>query len=332
MNQLKRILSLLTVAVAMLFATAIPSNAKEKVIIGYLLDPSREVAFEALRSGKVTSDLIDVELRGTNIPTLYQAMATRQVDVFETGIFNMAGAAKQGVDFSIIGSMARYKHPSRGLGVWVRKDSPYQSIGDLKGKKIGVFSLNSTSFLLLRLALWKKYDVDVTLDGGDFELVELPAPSLLSSLATGAVEAATLSNLQSFQADRSGDYRMIVDSGGDLAEIFPSAVVSSLLLTYAENTQKKPEVYKELLRVLAASSQYARDNRDEVFAAVSSRMNVDPAFLPEWFAQYGDIPFTMIQADIDVQVMIANMAVEAGFVDSMPDIPALVWKDAIFEQ
>lgn len=80
----------------------------------------------------------------------------------------------------------------------MKKDSPIQSADDLKRKKIGVYSLNSTGITLVRIALWKKYGHNVSFQGGDSEWVQVPAPTIPAALASDQIDAGTLENRAEF--------------------------------------------------------------------------------------------------------------------------------------
>src|SRR5436190_10465665 len=68
------------------------AQGKQKVTYLYLLDPVYDAALWAIRNGKVTSSLIEVEPTGANIPTLLQATATKQYDVVMTAVIGLPAA------------------------------------------------------------------------------------------------------------------------------------------------------------------------------------------------------------------------------------------------
>ena len=51
---------------------SVPAGAKEKITFAYLLDPSYDAIVWPLKTGKVKSDLIDVEMKSLDIPALLQ--------------------------------------------------------------------------------------------------------------------------------------------------------------------------------------------------------------------------------------------------------------------
>src|SRR5690606_25114331 len=68
----------------------------------------------------------------------------------------------------------------------VRKDSPYQSLADLKGKKVGLYSLTSGSTAALVKVARERYQMDLR---KALELVVSPPPVLAGLLQKGEIEA-----------------------------------------------------------------------------------------------------------------------------------------------
>ena len=119
-------------------------------------------------------------------------------------------AKSKGLDLEVLATGLRSHNKKHSGDIWVRKDSPIRTADDLKGKKIGVYSLNSTGITLVRIALWKKYGHNVSFQGGDSEWVQVPAPSIPAALASDQIDAGTLIHAQAYKAMRSGDFRSVV--------------------------------------------------------------------------------------------------------------------------
>jgi ABC-type nitrate/sulfonate/bicarbonate transport system substrate-binding protein len=94
----------------------------------------------------------------------------------------------QGLDWVIIGG---------GLtviqNVIVRKDSPFKTIADLRGKRLGTFSTGAGAFKATRAAILDATGLDVM---KDTNLVQLAAPALFKLLESGGVDA--MINISSF--------------------------------------------------------------------------------------------------------------------------------------
>ena len=215
--------------------------------------------------------------------------------------------------------------------IWVRKDSPIQTAGDLKGKKIGVYSLNSTGITLVRIALWKKYGHNMSFQGGDSEWVQVPAPSIPAALASDRIDAGTLIHAQAYKAMKSGEFRSIVPAAKDNVEIFGMPTVAAVYVGYPDKLAARPEAFKAFTRLFKASVQYALDHPDEVFTAVGKEKNIDPDFFREWFETFSQIPAAVSDGDILAMQKVWEFSKEMGILKEYPNAADVIWEHAIRE-
>ena len=159
-----------------------PTSAKEKITYAYLADPALEGIMYAIKSRKVTSDKIEIETNALQIPALISSTPAKKYDVIMNAVMAIPFAARRGLELVVLSSALRSAKGRLGAGIWVKKVSPYKTLADLKGKKIGSYSLRATGTTWIRIALAKKYKVNVSYKGGDFSWVQIPAPALLSAL------------------------------------------------------------------------------------------------------------------------------------------------------
>jgi NitT/TauT family transport system substrate-binding protein len=320
------------VAIA-LSAMGLPAQviAKDKLTVATYLEPAHFSAFWPLMNGKIASDTLEVEVKNLEIGVAGQAMATKQFDVFEVGALSLEDAAARGLDIKMIGTALRYKLAPAGFGIWVKADAPYKTIADLNGKAVGSYGFKSTVFAIQRMALKDKYHVNVALDDGDFKFVQLPAPNLPGALSTNRIEAATFSHLQSYQARNGKDFRILVDSGKDLKEIYGIPMVTSIFVAYPERLAEKPTAYRELLRMLKASTDYTLAHQDEVFAAVAESTKVSKDFFVDWWANYGTFPTEISRGDIKALNTVFAKAKEVCLSTNPPDLKQAIWDKALRE-
>jgi ABC-type nitrate/sulfonate/bicarbonate transport system substrate-binding protein len=71
----------------------------------------------------------------------------------------------------------------------VPEASPIQGVGDLKGTKFGIFSRQSTDWILVDTLARKRYELDLAKDA---QLVEAAPPLLRGSLEQGAIDATIM--------------------------------------------------------------------------------------------------------------------------------------------
>ena len=308
---------------------AVPANAQTTVTFGYLADPSHEAVMWALRNGKVKSDTVKIEATPLDISALIQATAARTYDVVQTAAVAVPRARERGLDLRIVGTGLRYHSSGEGAGIWVAKGSPLKSIKDLKGKKLGVYSLGSAGITLIRIALADVHGYNVAVRGGDVEFVEMPAPALPAALASGRIDAATLIHAQAFKAQQSGEFVAITQTAEDLTKKFGVRMVSAVLAGYGEKLDAKPETYREFLRVLHASMDYALKNPTEVFSAVGKETGTDPEFFKAWFTRFSDFPVLLPQDDIKAIDLLWKRSVELDILKTVPPAIETVWKPAL---
>lgn len=305
------------------------SHAKEKVTYAYQMDPMYEAALWAMKNGKVTSDSIDVELTALSIPALIQATTTKQYDVIQADVINVQRAATRGLPLTIMSTANRYSPKGEGHNIWVKKDSPYQSMQDLKGKKIAVPSLGSSGFNLLRFATEEKHGVNLNPLGGDYTFVEMPVPQIEAALASGQVEAATTILSQNYRVAKSGDYRAVATPAKDMYELWGLQMIPSINVGYPEKIAERPQAMKELARLMKESADYLTAHPEEVYAAVAKEQNIDKDFFTVLSAGYAESPNVLTANDRKAIIKLWDLAYKHGALKTKPDNESYFWADAV---
>lgn len=321
---MKQILKTLLAAAMALGATT-AAWSKDTMTFGYLADPSQEVLLWAVRNGKVSSDLIEIQATPLDIPALLQATPARTYDVIMTAAMAVPRAMERGLDLRILATSLRSNVSGQSGNIWVPKDSPIKSAKDLKGKSLAVLSIGSAAATLLRISLNKSDGLDVTIPGGDITFVELPPPAMPPALATGKVDAAQLSHIQAYQARKSGDFVPVVETDRNLFEATKLLAVSAVLAGYQSKLDEAPENYREFLRLLRASRDYALANPTEVFPAVAAAYKVEPDYFTTWFAEFFTVPLEFADQDKQAVEMLWREAKALAVLPSYPTIDEATW-------
>ncbi|MGV6875963.1 ABC transporter substrate-binding protein [Pseudochelatococcus sp. B33] len=307
--------------------------AQQKTItFSHLANPSHEAALYAIKQGIVTSERIKVEVTPLDIAALQQAIAARTFDVVEAAAMALPRANARGLPLQIIGIAQRSHEAGLGAGVWVKADSDIKEPGDLRGKRLGVYTLSSAGMTLNRIALNRAWGFNVDARNGDFQFVELPETALATALAADNVDAATLLHAQAYKAMQSGEFRPVAQTGKAIAEKFGVRPVTSVLVGYGDKLAQDPDSYTEFLRLFRQSVDYALANQDEVFAAVGKEESIDPGFFTTWFNQFATIPVFISQNDLDAIDLLWEESTALGVLD-VPHVAArkAVWDKAVFE-
>ena len=306
--------------------------AKEKITYAYLADPALEGVMHGIKSGKITSDLIEIETSALQVPALIASTPAKSYDVIMNAVMAIPFAKRRGLELVVLSSALRSSKGRLGSGIWVKDSSPYKTMADLKGKTIGSYSLRATGTTWIRIALWKKHGMNVSYKGGDFSWVQLPAPTLLSALESGQVDAATLIHAQAYAAKSSGIYRVLAYTNQDNRELFDVDTLSAVHVTYPEKLAARPEVFKEFNRMLLASVQYANDNTAEVGEAISKQTaKISPDYFAAWLQDYAYVPGVVTAEDEKAMTTVWTMAKEMGILKKVPDAKSVIWEHAIHQ-
>ena len=304
-------------------------HAKEKITYAYQLDPMFEAAMWALKNGKVKSDKIDVELSVLPIPALIQATPTKQFDVIQSDTIAVPRSADRGLQLTIMSTAIRYRPEGQGHHIFVSKDSKAQTLQDLKGAKVGVPSVGSAGFHLLRFAVAEKHKMNVDVTGGDFTFVELPGPSLLAALSQQKTDAATFILSQTYIATSGGQFRPVAQPARDMYELWGLQMIPSVNVSYPEKLQARPEAFREFNRMIKASVDYLKANPDEVYSAVAREQNIDKNFFPTLFKNYAEYPGVISAQDRKAIAKTWELAHKFKLLNSAPEVDKYIWSGAI---
>lgn len=145
---------------------------------------------------------------------------------------------------------------------WViKKDSPYKSFGDLKGKKIGNFSrVTGAFFFSAVIAKEKKLDIEK-----DFQNVPAETGALIALLERGEVEAINMFEPHTTRLVMSGKYRVLVDFDIELEQIFGAPPLKSTVGMLKETVEKQPQLLKALRSAYTDAVQTIKAGQDEDF-------------------------------------------------------------------
>lgn len=312
-------------------ALSVPVSAKETITYAHLLDPAQEGILYAIKAGIVKSDLIDVEAKALAIPALIQSTPAKQYDVIMNAVMAIPLAKRRGLELVVLSAGITSAPGRKGGGIWVKKDSPIKTVADLKGKTLGNYALKSTGTTWLRIALFRKYGVNVAYDGGDMTWVQIPAPSLPTALESGRIDAATLIHSQAYQAEQSGDFRMIANTTEDLHEVFGIDTVSAVLVSYPEKLAARPEAFKEFNRMLKASVDYAVANPDKVGAEIARKGKISADYFKAWLTDYSHTPAVVSDLHLKAMETVWTNAETLGILKpgESPKAASVVWEHAI---
>ena len=316
---------------ALAIGAATQAHAKEEITYAYLIEPAMEGVLYGIKTGVVKSDLIEIKTTSLGIPALIQSTPTRRYDVIMNAVMSIPRAQARGLQLVVLSTALRSPPAREGGAIWVKAESPYKTVADLKGKTIGNVALRSTGTTWQRIALWKKYGINVSYKGGDFRWVQMPAPALLGALEAGRVDAASLIHSQAYKADKSKKYRVVAYTSRDIHELYGVDVVPAVNVSYPNKLEARPAAFKEFNRMLKESVDYAVANPRKVGAAISKEHNISPDFFQAWLTRFSFFPATVSKADGKAFETVWQGAKELGILKSYPKAESVIWEHAIRE-
>jgi NitT/TauT family transport system substrate-binding protein len=255
----------LAAAVAVL-AGLLPSAAPaaDKIRVG---NPSAQsFSFLPLRLGiahgffsKYGIEPEEVTLNGS--AKLHQAMAAGSLDIgLGSGtdlIFLIKGAPEVAV-----ASMAG---PPLLLGVVVPYDSPARTADDLKGKRIGVSTVNSlTQWLMRELARQKGWGADSL----TYVTVGAELPNQVAALVTGQIDAVVSSTALGLQLAEAKRGRLLFPASDIVKDFMIHTIYAS-----DQMAQTNPDTVRRFLKGWFDTIAFMRANKDETVRASRERTN-----------------------------------------------------------
>ena len=203
--------------------------------------------------------------------------------------------------------------------VVAKKDSPYRDFGDLKGRKVGLYSLTSSSTAALVKIVRERWNLDLR---KDFELVVAPPPVLAGLLQKGDIEAMVNVDPLVLRVLSSGSYREIMDLDGEWQKLAGSRLLVTTLAVWDDYAAKNPEVIRRLVRVYREAVDYIRRNPQAYVTTgfiKDSQMDATPEVVKTFDERFTKLyTATWDQNLINANRAVFDVAIEMGNLESVP--------------
>jgi len=204
-------------------------------------------------------EIEEVTLNGS--AKLHQAMTAGSLDIGLGSGTDLIFLVK-GVPEIAVASMAG---PPLLLGVVVPYDSPARSADDLKGKRIGISTVNSlTQWLMRELARQKGWDADSL----TYVTVGAELPNQVAALMTGQIDAVVSSSALGLELAEAKRGRLLFAASDIVKDFMIHAIYASEQLA-----QKNPDAVRRFLRGWFDTIGFMRANKDETVRASRERTN-----------------------------------------------------------
>jgi NitT/TauT family transport system substrate-binding protein len=143
----------------------------------------------------------------------------------------------------------------------VKKDSPYKSLADLKGKKIGNFArVTGAYFFSAVIAKEKKLDIEK-----DFQSIPAETGALIALLERGEVEAINMFEPHTTRLVLSDKYRVLLDFDVELEKVFGAPPLKSSVGMLKETVEKQPALVKAIRGAYVEAVRMIKAGQDKDF-------------------------------------------------------------------
>ena len=227
-------------------------------------------------------------LRMPNAPALLTALATGALDIAGISITpGLFSSITQGVQIRIVGDKQSVRPGFSATRLVVRagmqNGTEAEQVVALKGKPIALSAKAASVALVL-----KRYLAGFGLSFADVRLVELPYPSMISALGSGAVDAAVILEPFLSQSIQTGIARQLNDlahASGTSAARSSTAVPLVYSEAFASNRDTAQAFMDAYLRgVRIYNDAFAKNiDKDKVIGILTARAKVDAAVVRDGF-------------------------------------------------
>jgi NitT/TauT family transport system substrate-binding protein len=247
--------------------------------------------------------------------TAMNHLTTGQIDVTNNLLATLIQPIANGLDIKI--PLALH---TGCVKVLVRQDSPIRGPRDLKGKTIGVASLNSSTKVIpsrVLASLGLKPDGD----GADVTWVIYPSAELPLALERGLVDAIGIGDPASSIIENAGQGRVIINNATD--DILKNEFCC-VTPVRTETLARHPATVAKFLRAIQKASKWVQENPDETARIITEKQYIagEVAVNAQVLKTY-NYRASVSQAQVAIDRNARELQ-QIGIVDKDVDVPALV--------
>ncbi|HEV7888343.1 MAG TPA: ABC transporter substrate-binding protein [Acidimicrobiales bacterium] len=203
---------------------------------------------------------------------ILRAVTTGAVDLAAVATNAAIGAYAKATPLSVVAGA--FQTSNRVIYI-VKKDSPYKTVSDLSGHKVGITSPGSVSEILIKYALTRS---NVALNKVQFVPVgQIPAG--VAALESGAIDTTLLAYPDAATFDKN-KFRVLLDADKFLKE-HDQAFQQTVFASTASWSKDHADVAKRFANCTKGVYDYVKANVSEATATYARIAKVDPAAAKE---------------------------------------------------
>jgi NitT/TauT family transport system substrate-binding protein len=237
---------------------------------------------------------------------LQQALAAGSLDV---GLGSGPGLGFRAKGAPAIGVAAMYGPPAN-LALVLPADSPIKSVGELKGKRIGVTTAGSlTDWLVRELSRQQGWGSD------GIKILALGAmQARLAAIQRGELDGMVIEAATGYELEEAGKAKNFI-LFGDIAKDFYTHVIFAT----DDMIDKRPDLLRRFLRGWFKTIAFMRANKDFVVASEARTIDVKPSIAAKIYdAQIGGFSPDGTWSPVAIDV-IRHSLKELGILPAVPE-------------
>jgi ABC-type nitrate/sulfonate/bicarbonate transport system substrate-binding protein len=245
----------------------------------------------------------------------FKAFEAGQIDGGSASANAVINAASKGLELKIVASLSREASAGSITPYAVRKDSPIQTIADLKGKTIGISGYRTSIDLWARAALIK---AGLNPDR-DVKWAIVPFPAVAEAIRTGKVDVGGMPELFAAPEYAKGDLRTLFTSRTGI----PHDEELIVLIMRPDFLKQHPAAVRAFLADLAAVTKwYNAHLREARQVLLDAKMT---AIRPDVFFALKDyVRDPNARPSIELLERAQDLMLSVGFQEKKMDIRAIV--------
>lgn len=260
-------------------ATPSVTTTRQSITVAYWDDPARAALVWGIRNGKVTSPTFDLVVSFVPESQAVAAVSSKTFDAVELPALTVPRSFGEPSGLVIVSAGLSDRAGTILVTDW---RNPLIDPQNLRGKTIGVPSLDSASVEETRYLLAKKFGLDASSASGNVSFVEVRPEALLQRLADKKIDAAVLTDRGSYGLVDHPEVRILSRVSAEIHAMNGVPPMHTVLATYRDRADSQSTALQELQRLLRDSREYLATHRSEVLQAISKERSVDVSYL-EWF-------------------------------------------------
>ncbi len=304
-------LCLLAVVVCASVAFAAEALPK-RLSVTYVASPLNIPSIVERAEGRLQKAFPGVEIRLPDLnagPNQTAAMAAGEVDIAHClGATSAILAASEGLDIRIVGI---YSRAPRAFMIMTSKPG-IQSVGDLKGKKIGG-PKGTILHQLLAAAVAK-----AGFKPSDYEFINMGLPAAAAALSNGSIDAALLAGPDAYRAAKAGA-RTLTDGVG-LVD------ATTVIATTGAFLDKYPDAIRRFLKMHAETLDAIKKDKANALRLTENETKLPKEAVETMFPWYDFTP-AIRPSDVEELKRTQDFMIENGLQRNRIDMDSIVVKN-----